>query len=143
MEETYNPGIKGILAQPLTDVPEELFHYDSTCFYFGDEEWFLDIYTSAPYGSDGYYEFDDQNRFYIRARYNEDQFVLFDDQVQLGFPEIDVYDDGKWLHIVMTDIRTASFSITDYSFLMDDYYFTKNELVNATGINYMTRLDVK
>ena len=139
--EVYNPGL-GIVAIALTDPPEELYHYDSTCFYYEDEEWFLDIYTSAmPDGE--YYAYDDQNRFYIRARYGEYQFNLFDDWVQLGFPEIDIIDEGKRLHIVMTDIRTASYTVTDYSFMSEDFYFEETKLIELQGSNYMGKLDVK
>ncbi|MBQ6856985.1 MAG: hypothetical protein IJO13_07760, partial [Lachnospiraceae bacterium] len=113
-----------------------------TCFYYEDEEWFLDIYTSAmPDGE--YYAYDDQNRFYIRARYGEYQFNLFDDWVQLGFPEIDIIDEGKRLHIVMTDIRTASYTVTDYSFMSEDFYFEETKLIDLQGSNYMGKLDVK
>ena len=140
-EEVYNPGL-GIVAIALTDPPEELYHYDSTCFYYEDEEWFLDIYTSAmPDGE--YYAYDDQNRFYIRARYGEYQFNLFDDWVQFGFPEIDIIDAGKRLHIVMTDIRTASYTVTDYSFMSEDFYFEETKLIDLQGSNYMGKLDVK
>lgn len=139
--EVYNPGL-GIAAISLTDPPEDLYHYESTSFYFDGEEWFLDIYTSAmPDGE--YYAYDDQNRFFIRARYGEYQFNLFDDWVQLGFPEIDMVDDGKRLHIVMTDIRTASYTVTDFSFLSEDFYFEENTLIDVQGGNYMGSLNVK
>ena len=89
-----------------------------------------------------FFAYDDQNRFYVRARYGEYQFEIFDDWVQLGFPEIDIIDEGKTLHIVMTDIRTASYTVTDYSFMEEDFYFQENTLIDLQGINYIGDLDV-
>ena len=141
--KVYDPGL-GIVANPLSDPPEELTFYWGTTFWFDDQEWSVDVYTSAEVSSDGYYGWDDQNRFYIRAR-NEapDQFVLFDEWIQLGYPEIDVYDDGKRLHIILTDFRTASAVITDYSFLPEEYYFEETRLLEESGINYIGQIDVQ
>jgi len=142
-EEVYDPGL-GIVANPLSDPPEGLTFYWSTPVWFDDQEWVVEIYTSAKVSADGYYGWDDQNRFYIRVR-NEapDQFILFDEWIQIGYPEIDVYDDGKRLHIILSDFRTASATITDYSFLPEEYYFEETRLLEETGINYIGQIDVK
>jgi len=43
----------------------------------------------------------------------------------------------------MTDIRTASYTVTDYSFMSEDFYFEETKLIDLQGSNYMGKLDVK
>ena len=133
-----------VIAVPVTDPPEGLNHYNSATFWFDNLEWELEIWTSARPGADGWYSWDDQNRFYIKT-YNEagDQFVLMDDTVALGYPSVDVYDDGKWLHIIVSDFRTASAKITDYSYLSEDNFFAKTVILEQYGVNYMTGIEVR
>lgn len=133
-----------VMAVPITDAPAGLNHYQSSTFWFDNLEWELEIWTSASPGADGWYSWDDQNRFYIRTYNNSgDQFVLMDDMVAIGYPTADVYDDGKWLHIIISDFRTATAKITDYSFLSEDNFFGKTVILEQYGINYMTGIDVR
>ena len=133
-----------VIAVPVTDPPEGLCFYQGSTFWFDNQEWDLEIWTSATPSSDGWYGWDDQNRFYIKT-YNEagDQFVLMDDTVALGYPSVDVYDDGKWLHIIVSDFRTATAKITDYSYLSEDNFFAKTVILEQYGVNYMTGIDVR
>jgi len=133
-----------VMAVPLSDPPEGLCFYQGSTFWFDNQEWDLEIWTSATPSSDGWYGWDDQNRFYIKT-YNEagDQFVLMDDMVALGYPSVDVYDDGKWLHIVVSDFRTATAKITDYSYLSEDNFFAKTVILEQYGVNYMTGIEVR
>jgi len=133
-----------VIAVPVTDPPEGLCFYQGSTFWFDNQEWDLEIWTSATPSSDGWYGWDDQNRFYIKT-YNEagDQFVLMDDMVALGYPSVDVYDDGKWLHIVVSDFRTATAKITDYSYLSEDNFFAKTVILEQYGVNYMTGIEVR
>ena len=133
-----------VMAVPLSDPPEGLCFYQGSTFWFDNQEWDLEIWTSATPSSDGWYGWDDQNRFYIKT-YNEagDQFVLMDDMVALGYPSVDVYDDGKWLHIVVSDFRSATAKVTDYSYLSEDNFFAKTVILEQYGVNYMTGIDVR
>ena len=133
-----------VIAVPVTDPPEGLCFYQGSTFWFDNQEWDLEIWTSATPSSDGWYGWDDQNRFYIKT-YNEagDQFVLMDDTVALGYPSVDVYDDGKWLHIIVSDFRTATAKITDYSYLSEDNFFAKTVILEQYGVNYMTGIEVR
>ena len=133
-----------VMAVPLSDPPEGLCFYQGSTFWFDNQEWELEIWTSATPSADGWYGWDDQNRFYIKP-YNEagDQFVLMDDTVALGYPSVDVYDDGKWLHIIVSDFRTATAKITDYSYLSEDNFFAKTVILEQYGVNYMTGIEVR
>ena len=133
-----------VIAVPVSDPPEGLCFYQGSTFWFDNQEWDLEIWTSATPSSDGWYGWDDQNRFYIKT-YNEagDQFVLMDDTVALGYPSVDVYDDGKWLHIIVSDFRTATAKITDYSYLSEDNFFAKTVILEQYGVNYMTGIEVR
>jgi len=133
-----------VMAVPFSDPPEGLCFYQGSTFWFDNQEWELEIWTSATPSADGWYGWDDQNRFYIKT-YNEagDQFVLMDDTVALGYPSVDVYDDGKWLHIIVSDFRTATAKITDYSYLSEDNFFAKTVILEQYGVNYMTGIEVR
>ena len=134
-----------VMALPFTDPPEGLCSYRTNEFWFDGLTWYLEIWTDARPGADGWYDWDDQNRFYIRT-YNDssnEQFVLMDDMVSIGYPSVDVYDDGKWLHIIISDFRTATAKITDYSYLSEENFFSKTVILEQDGINYMTGIDVK
>ena len=148
-DPTVTPGgyqsYLDVMAVPFTDPPEGLCFYQSSEFWYDGLTWYLEIWTDAVPSADGWYGWDDQNRFYIRTYndYSDEQFVLMDDMVSIGYPSVDIYDDGKWLHIIISDYRTASAKITDYSYLSEDNFFAKTVILEQYGINYMTGIDVK
>ena len=134
-----------VTAIPFTEPPDGLHSYQTTEFWFNGLTWYLEIWTDAKPNADGWYDWDDQNRFYIRTYndYSDGQFILMNERVPIGYPSVDIYDDGKWLHIIISDFRTASAKITDYSYLSEENFFSKTVVLEQYGINYMSGIDVK
>lgn len=81
---------------------------------------------------------DDQGRFLIQIVSQNDSYILFDDTVQLGIPEADVWtDEQDNLHVVLRDIRTAKYQVTDFIYDSENKEWVGSDLLHADGINYM------
>ncbi len=66
---------------------------------------------------DGELAMDDRGHFLIQVSSGEDSYIMFDDTVQLGMPEADAWiDDQEKLHIVVRDVRTARYRVTDFTY---------------------------
>ena len=62
---------------------------------------------------------------------------MFDEQVQLGVPASDVWTDtDSQLHIVIRDVRTARYRITDYVYNQENQQFEGRFVMDYDGINY-------
>ena len=116
--------------------PEGLALYTSHEFPFHDAPWELNVYASAEAGEDGELLLDDSARFLIKADSGSGEYILFDEQVQLGIPSADVFtdQDGR-LHILITDIRTAAYQITDYTYDEQTPAFYGTKIYDYQGIN--------
>ena len=74
--------------------------YAALSFFCGDAEWELEFLAQEDMVESG-----------------ELNFVLFDETVQLGTPQGDVFTDVEnQLHIVIQDARTAQYRIIDYRY---------------------------
>ena len=84
---------------------------------------------------------DDNCHFYIRAVSGDDSYVFLDEHIQLGVPEADIWTDtGNNLHIVLRDIRTAGYRITDYVYNPAENSFSGTVLLAEDGINFLGTL---
>lgn len=87
---------------------------------------------------DGELAMDDRGHFLIQVSSGEDSYVMFDDIVQLGIPEADAWiDDQEKLHIVVRDVRTARYRVTDFTYDSEKKEFVGNDVLNGDGINYL------
>ena len=87
---------------------------------------------------DGELAMDDRGHFLIQVVSGEDSYVLFDDTVQLGLPEADAWiDEQEKLHIVVRDVRTARYRVTDFVHDPEKREFIGNAVLNRDGINYL------
>ena len=65
-------------------------------------------------------------------------YVFLDETIQLGVPEADVWvDDQNKMHIVVRDIRTARYRVTDFVFDSEEKTFIGTDVLSREGINYM------
>ena len=56
----------------------------------------------------------------------------------LGMPEADAWiDDQEKLHIVVRDVRTARYRVTDFTYDSEKKEFVGNDVLNGDGINYL------
>ena len=117
--------------------PEGMTLYTSLPFFCGENEWELRMYVTEGMVIDGELALDDLCRFQIRAVSGEKVYILFDEQVQLGVPASDVWTDtDNQLHIVIRDVRTARYRITDYIYNQENQQFEGWFVMDYDGINY-------
>ena len=117
--------------------PEGMTLYTSLPFFCGENEWELRMYVTEGMVIDGELALDDLCRFQIRAVSGEKVYILFDEQVQLGVPASDVWTDtDNQLHIVIRDVRTARYRITDYIYNQENQQFEGRFVMDYDGINY-------
>ena len=117
--------------------PEGMTMYTSLPFFCGEDEWELRMYVTEGMVIDGELALDDLCRFQIRAVSGEKVYILFDEQVQLGVPASDVWTDtDNQLHIVIRDVRTARYRITDYIYNQENQQFEGRFVMDYDGINY-------
>ena len=117
--------------------PEGMTLYTSLPFFCGENEWELRMYVTEGMVIDGELALDDLCCFQIRAVSGEKVYILFDEQVQLGVPASDVWTDtDNQLHIVIRDVRTARYQITDYIYNQENQQFEGRFVMDYDGINY-------
>lgn len=74
-----------------TGDPEGMTLYAELSFYLGDVEWRLQKFAQSDLVDHGELLLDDRCRFLIRAVSGDGAYVFFDEAVQLGEPEADVW----------------------------------------------------
>ena len=117
--------------------PEGMTLYAELSFYLGDTEWRLQKFAQSDLVDHGELLLDDRCRFLIRAVSGDGAYVFFDEAVQLGEPEADVWTDPEdRLHVVIRDARTARYRITDHIYDKDTEVFNGRVLIGEDGINY-------
>lgn len=120
-----------------TGDPEGMTLYAELSFYLGDTEWRLQKFAQSDLVDHGELLLDDRCRFLIRAVSGDGAYVFFDEAVQLGEPEADVWTDPEdRLHVVIRDARTARYRITDHIYDKDTEVFNGRVLIGEDGINY-------
>ncbi len=112
--------------------------YRSCSFLYKEAEWELQVLVQEDMLSDGELALDDRGYFMIQAVSGEESYVLFDEMVQLGVPEADVWIDAQEkLHIVLRDVRTALYRVTDFIYAPENKEFIGTDLLYADAINYI------
>ncbi|HIX15235.1 MAG TPA: hypothetical protein H9740_05855 [Candidatus Hungatella pullicola] len=144
-EESLSPKLETekeegeITVSPLEKAaePENMALYASVPFFHGDKEWQLQMFVQEDMVADGELVLDDRCHFIVRAVSEKEIYQLFDETVQLGTPEGDVWEDtdGR-LHVVIRDIRTARYRITDYVYDEEEKVFQGQGIIYRDGINY-------
>lgn len=87
---------------------------------------------------DGELTMDDSCRFLIQAVSGEDSYVFLDEMIQLGIPEADIWEDEQEkMHIVLRDVRTARYKVSDFVFNPEEKKFIGSDVLDGEGINYI------
>ena len=145
---TGTPGT-GLEAQPASgaepvwvemgemDEPEGMAVYSTCLFQYEGQDWELRAYAPSEAVIDGELALDDRCHFQLRAVSPDGVWVLFDDTVQLGVPQADVWVDVEnGLHITLRDARSALYRITDYVYDGELRAFREEALIDQEGVNY-------
>lgn len=112
--------------------------YSECPFVYGDSEWKLQTFVPEDMLIDGELAMDDRVNFLIQAVCGEESYVLFDEMVQIGVPEADVFiDQQEQLHIILRDVRTAKYRVTDLVYDAENKKFIGKDVLNEDAINYI------
>lgn len=112
--------------------------YSECPFVYGDSEWKLQTFVPEDMLIDGELVMDDRVNFLIQALCGEESYVLFDEMVQIGVPEADVFiDQQEQLHIILRDVRTAKYRVTDFVYDAENKKFIGKDVLNEDAINYI------
>ena len=134
-EETSREQVR---ISPTEGKSDGMALYSSCPFIYEETEWELQTFVQEDMLIDGELAMDDRGHFLIQVSSGEDSYVMFDDTVQLGMPEADAWiDDQEKLHIVVRDVRTARYRVTDFTYDSEKKEFVGNDVLNGDGINYL------
>lgn len=112
--------------------------YSECPFVYGDLEWKLQAFVPEDMLIDGELAMDDRVNFLIQAVCGGESYVLFDEMVQIGVPEADVFiDQQEQLHIILRDVRTAKYRVTDFVYDAENKKFIGKDVLNEDAINYI------
>ena len=112
--------------------------YSSCSFVYEDTEWELQTLVQENMLIDGELALDDRNRFLIQAVSGDASYVFLDEMIQLGIPEADVWvDEQDKMHIVLRDICSARYRVTDFIFDSEEKEFIGTDILDGEGINYI------
>lgn len=112
--------------------------YASVPFTYANADWELQTLVQEDMLVNEELAMDDQGYFRIQAVSGNDTYVLFDDMVQLGMPEADVWtDEEDRLHITLRDVRTARYRVTDFVYDEIRKEFLGSCEIDGEGINYL------
>lgn len=112
--------------------------YSECSFVYGDSEWKLQTFVPEDMLIDGELAMDDRVNFLIQAVCGEKSYVLFDEMVQIGVPAADVFiDQQEQLHIILRDVRTAKYRVTDFVYDAENRKFIGKDVLHEDAINYI------
>lgn len=112
--------------------------YSECPFVYGDSEWKLQTFVPEDMLIDGELAMDDRVNFLIQAVCGGESYVLFDEMVQIGVPAADVFiDQQEQLHIILRDVRTAKYRVTDFVYDAENKKFIGKDALNEDAINYI------
>ena len=118
--------------------PKGVVLYSSCPFTYGDTDWKLQTLVQEDMLIDGELTMDDRNRFLIQAVSGDASYIFLDEMIQLGVPEADVWvDEQDKLHIVLRDVRTAIYRVTDFVFNPAEKEFIGTDVLDGEGVNFI------
>lgn len=114
----------------------EYYLVDVSDFTNGEVESVV-VYTDAEKDSNGEFMWDDGHVFKVVANSNNGGYILFDERIQLGSLNVNVYMNGDKLNVSILDYGTAHirhrvFEKDGNSFI-ENIYFNGNENINMIG----------
>ena len=112
--------------------------YSACPFVYRETEWELQTLVQEDMLVNGELVLDDRGHVRIQVISGADSYVLFDETVQLGMPEADAWiDEQENLHIVLRDVRTARYRVTDFIYDPEKKEFIGTDVLDGDGINYL------
>jgi hypothetical protein len=127
-EGTIIEGTDKVDVANLTLLDSYIFDFDGD----GTDET-ISLYTAAEKDTNGEIMWDDGQNWNLLVEDTDQDFVLFNDYVQLGTIKFYVYTSDDNFYITTVQTGTASLKFTEYSFDKESKNFISNVRFETTG----------
>lgn len=134
MEQEIDDEFEEITSQSKVDL-ENLTLLDEYLYDFnldGFEEK-ISMYTSAQRDPDGNIMWDDGQRWLFIAEGRDEDYVLFDDYVQIGTIDFHIYTEDEKFNILTSNVGTANLTLNNYEYDDEKEIFKKTNFFNTSG----------
>lgn len=135
MEQGIEPSEGSIITPTDKASTEGLALLDSYAFDINGDgvEETISMYVNAEQGSDGEIYWDDGQDWLFLVEGEEQDYVLFDDYVQIGTIKFHIYTVDEDFYITTIQSGTANLDIREYKFDRDSKEFVSTLKHGATG----------
>ena len=123
----------------------ELTLLDSTSLDFnrdGKKE-VISMFTTAQRDADGEMMWDDGQKWFLLVNGEDNEYVLFDDYVQLGMLEFWVFTSKDDYHIMTLQTGSAVLKLSDYTYDHEKGSFVKRDIFNPEFLNVIYNSNIK
>ena len=131
-----------VLVRKRKEMSKRWKRYNAVTFSYEEKTFRLELYTTAEVDDEKNLLLDDRAAFQIRLVTGKKQYIFLKESIQLGVPDADIFTDEKdLLHVVIRDVRTAQYKITDYVYDAQKKQFIGSDIMNHDGINVISGMD--
>lgn len=95
----------------------------------------ISMYTTAQRDDNGEMMWDDGQKWFLLINDEDDEYVLFDDYVQLGTLEFWVFTSKDDYHIMTLQTGSAVLKLSDYTYDHEKGSFVKKDIFNPEFLN--------
>ena len=133
-DEDDNDVLQEIRAEDIISI-DELTLLDEYIIDFNNDGYdeIIAMYVAAGRDDKGEIMWDDGQRWVLVVHGDNKDYVLYDDYVQLGSIEFNVFTEDDDFYIVTKSVRTASLTVTQYEYKKSDDSFIKTVAYNIKG----------
>lgn len=134
MEEGIDGETREIKAQPKVDLSNLtlLDQYIFDCNSDGFEEK-ISMYTAAQKDGKGNIMWDDGQKWLFIVEGKDEDYVLFDDYVQIGTINYHVYTEDDDFNIVTSHVGTANLTLSNYRYDKEKQIFIQSTSFDTSG----------
>lgn len=129
-----------IYATDIKDTVDRLTLLDvsSIDIYQDGQKESVELYTAAEKDSKGQIAWDDGQPWLLRVTAGDNEYILFDDYVQLGDLNYWLYtSEQNTVHITTMQTSSAGFLVTDYKFNSKKKCFERNIVFDPKSVNLL------
>ena len=133
-EDKKDKDPKEILAEDIISM-DGLTLLDEYIIDFNDDGYdeVIAMYVAAGRDDNGEIMWDDGQRWALVVHGDNKDYLLYDDYVQLGSIEFNVFTEEDDFYIVTKSVRTASLTVTQYKYNESDDSFIKTIAYDIKG----------
>ena len=112
-----------------------LLDSESIDFNGDSKKEIINMYTTAQRDENGEMMWDDGQKWFLLINDEDDEYVLFDDYVQLGMLEFWIFTSKDEYHIMTLQTGTAVLKLSDYTYDYEKGSFVKKDIFNPEFLN--------